>query len=73
METPARALQLILFTDEGTLLEELLSYHPDYRVGDIIQLVEPSDRPLTSGNDHQYVVNSVKHVISICKASTAPI
>ncbi|QMW00344.1 hypothetical protein [Spirosoma foliorum] len=70
METSAKALQLILFTDEGTLLEDSLSYHPDYRVGDIIHLFRPSDSPVASSNDHQYVITSVKHVISTSAAFT---
>ena len=70
METPAKALQLIVFTGEGTLLEDLLCYHPDYRVGDILHLFRPSDQPSTPNTDHQYVVTSVKHVISTSAAFT---
>lgn len=64
METLAKTLKLILFTDEGTLLEDILGYHPDYRVGDVIHLFSPSEQYLASANDHQYVITSVKHVIS---------
>lgn len=68
MQTPIKSLQLILFTIEDnknrTLLEDSLGFHPDYRVGDVIHLLQPINQGILPGNDQQYVVQHVKHIIS---------
>ncbi len=69
METSAKSLQLILFTVENgksrTLLDDALDHYPGYRVGDVIHLLHPKLPPGLTSADHQYVVRSVKHVISV--------
>lgn len=76
METPAKALQLILFNIEDktakVLLRDSLAFHPDYRVGDIIHLLHQDPQTMTpsASEDHQYVVGSVRRTITISESTT---
>ena len=73
MQTPIKALQLILFTIEDkksrTLLEDSLGFHPDYRVGDVIHILQPVTQGVALGTDQQYVVRRVKHIVNRTEAS----
>lgn len=71
-----KALQLIVFMldDEQpkTLLNDWLYYSPGYRTGDVIHLVRPPHPARQSGDDRQYVVLNVEHVVSYDDASSEP-
>lgn len=73
MPIPVKALQLILFTVENnkikTLLDDLVSYHPVYRAGDIIHLL-PFHQTPEPGEDQQYVVCDVRHTITVGETGT---
>lgn len=68
MQTPGKALQLILFTVEDnksrTLLEDSLSFQPNYQVGDVIHILQPAITGARSDYDQQYVVRQIKHIIT---------
>lgn len=68
MQTPGKTLQLILFTIEDkksrTLLEDSLSFQPNYQVGDVIHIFHPAITGARSEYDQQYVVRQIKHIIT---------
>ena len=73
MQTPIKALQVILFTIEDnkikTLFEDSLGFHPGYQAGDVIHILQPANQAVVPGNDHQYVVRRVKQLISRTEVS----
>ncbi|GAB3796488.1 hypothetical protein GCM10028819_14180 [Spirosoma humi] len=72
MQTPGKTLQLILFTVEDkksrTLLEDSLSFQPNYQIGDVIHLLRPESLGTQPDVDHQYVVRQTKHIITGAQA-----
>lgn len=74
MQTPGKALQLILFTVEDkksrTLLEDSLGFHPQYQVGDVIHILQPASTGARPEHDHQYVVR--QHIITHTQAGSNP-
>lgn len=73
METPGKPLHLILYMVEGnksrTVVDDTLGYQPDYRVGDVIHFLQPTNRYQVSGDDHQYIVRRIKHIVHVGEAN----
>src|SRR4051812_43569466 len=76
MQTPGKALQLILFTVEDkksrTILDDSLGFHPHYQVGDVIHILQPASTGARPENDHQYVVRQIKHIITRTQSGSDP-